>query len=85
MVLLAAASGICQEWWLPASVCHTNCKETSINRFNKQVIMKKQFSIKPAQVIKAISKSESANILKFLADGPRCCSEWDLSKMVATR
>lgn len=53
--------------------------------------MKKQFSIKPAQVVNAISKSiaksESASLLKFLAnaDGPRCCSEWDLSRMVATR
>ena len=51
--------------------------------------MKKQFTIKPAQVVKAISKSvaksESANLLKFLADTPPCCSEWDLSRMVATR
>ncbi|WP_461071524.1 hypothetical protein [Spirosoma horti] len=50
--------------------------------------MKNQFSIKPAQVVKAISKSvaksESANVLKFLADGA-CCSSFDLSKMVAVR
>ncbi|SOD88321.1 hypothetical protein [Spirosoma fluviale] len=54
--------------------------------------MKKQFAIKPAQVVKAISnsiaKAESANVLKFLGDTPRCCSEWDLGpsgKIVATR
>jgi hypothetical protein len=51
--------------------------------------MKKQFAIKPAQVVKAITKSvakaESANLLKFLESGPICCSEWDLSRIVATR
>ncbi len=49
--------------------------------------MKKQFAIKPAQVVKTIknsvAKSESANVLKFLADGA-CCSSWDLSRIVAT-
>lgn len=43
--------------------------------------MKKQFAIKPAQVVKSITqtaaKIETANLLKFLA-APRCCSEWDL-------
>ena len=48
--------------------------------------MKKQFAIKPAQLVKAITqvaaKAESTNLLKLLADGPVCCSEWDLSRMV---
>ncbi len=55
--------------------------------------MKKQFAIKSVQNVKEIvvsaAKFESANILKFLADGPPCCSEWDLSppvkSIVATR
>ena len=54
--------------------------------------MKKQFAIKSVQVVKeiaqSVAKAETANILKFLADGPPCCSEWDLSpvkNMVATR
>lgn len=44
--------------------------------------MKKQFAIKPAQIVKSVAqaatKVESTNLLKFLAAGPRCCSEWDL-------
>jgi hypothetical protein len=55
--------------------------------------MKNQFAIKPAQVVKAITKSiaksESTNILKFLADTGACCSTIDLSPVknivVATR
>ena len=50
--------------------------------------MKKQFAIKPAQVVKTVSqaaaKLESTNLMKFLASGPPCCSEWDLN-IVATR
>ena len=44
--------------------------------------MKKQFAIKPAQVVNSIAraaaKAESSNLLKFLAAAPRCCSEFDL-------
>ncbi|WP_461082090.1 hypothetical protein [Spirosoma flavus] len=39
--------------------------------------MKKQFSIKPAQVLKSVSKTnakaESNNLLKFLSAGGVCC------------
>ena len=54
--------------------------------------MKKQFAIKPAQVLKSITnaqqaaKKESINVLNFLlADDSPCCKEWDLSRMVAVR
>ena len=49
--------------------------------------MKKQFSIKPAQLVKVITKAaakaESTSVLRLLSDDtPPCCSEWDLSRMV---
>jgi hypothetical protein len=53
----------------------------------QQVIMKKQFNIKPAQLVKVITqaaaKVESTNVLRLLMDDTSpCCSEWDLSRMV---
>lgn len=50
--------------------------------------MKKQFSIKPAQLVKVITqaaaaKVESNNVLRLLMDDTSpCCSGWDLSRMI---
>ncbi|MFD2936038.1 hypothetical protein [Spirosoma flavum] len=53
--------------------------------------MKKQFAIKPVQVLKSIAqqaaKKESINFFNFLLEDGKspCCYDWDLTRMVATR
>lgn len=67
------------------------CKRADLTNKSSQsqkqlVIMKKQFNIKPAQLVKAITKAakaESTGVLRLLTDETSpCCHEWDLSRMV---